>query len=86
MTKQEDINRVKRLLRYLEIEESKAEDIWEDFSHEGFEKPWMETSEEELEEVLEYIDRVQELRLEDVIRLENIFIYFVLWVYKVYKQ
>lgn len=86
MIKQEDINRVKRLLRYLEIEESKAEDIWEDFSHEGFEKPWMETSEEELEEVLEYIDRVQELRLEDVIRLENIFIYFVLWVYKVYKQ
>lgn len=86
MTKQEDINRVKRLLRYLEIEESKAEDIWEDFSHEGFEKPWMETSEEELKEVLEYIDRVQELRLEDVIRLENIFIYFVLWVYKVYKQ
>lgn len=86
MTKQEDINRVKRLLRYLEIEESKAEDIWEDFSHEGFEKPWMETSEEELKEVLEYIDRVQELRLEDVIRLENIFIYFILWVYKVYKQ
>lgn len=86
MTKQEDINRVKRLLRYLEIEESKAEDIWEDFSHEGFEKPWMETSEEELKEVLEYIDRVQELRLEDVIRLENIFIYFVLWVYKVYKK
>lgn len=86
MTKQEDINRVKRLLRYLEIEESKAEDIWEDFSHEGFEKPWMETSEEELKEVLEYIDKVQELKLEDVIRLENIFIYFVLWVYKVYKQ
>lgn len=86
MIKQEDINRVKRLLRYLEIEESKAEDIWEDFSHEGFEKPWMETSEEELKEVLEYIDRVQELRLEDVIRLENIFIYFILWVYKVYKQ
>lgn len=86
MTKQEDINRVKRLLRYLKIEESKAEDIWEDFSHDGFEKPWMETSEEELEEVLEYIDKVQELRLEDVIRLENIFIYFVLWVYKVYKQ
>lgn len=86
MTKQEDIKRVKRLLRYLEIEESKAADIWEDFSHEGFEKPWMETSEEELEEVLEYIDRVQELRLEDVIRLENIFIYFILWVYKVYKQ
>lgn len=86
MTKQEDIKRVKRLLRYLEIEESKAEDIWEDFSHEGFEKPWMETSEEELKEVLEYIDRVQELRLEDVIRLENIFIYFILWVYKVYNQ
>lgn len=86
MTKQEDINRVKRLLRYLEIEESKAEDIWEDFSHEGFEKPWMETSEEELKEVLEYIDKVQELKLEDVIRLENIFIYFILWVYKVYKQ
>ena len=46
----------------------------------------METSEEELEEVLEYIDKVQELRIEDVIRLENIFIYFILWVYKVYKE
>ena len=46
----------------------------------------METSEEELEEVLEYIDKVQELRIEDVIRLQNIFIYFILWVYKVYKE
>ena len=46
----------------------------------------METSEEELKEVLEYIDKVQELRIEDVIRLENIFIYFILWVYKVYKE
>ena len=86
MTRQEDIKRVKRLLIYLGIEENKAEDIWEEFSHEGFEKPWMETSEEELEEVLEYIDKVQELRIEDVIRLQNIFIYFILWVYKVYRE
>lgn len=86
MIKQEDISRVKRILKYLGIAEDRAEDIWEDFSHEGFEKPWMETSEEELEEVFKYIDTVQELKIEDVIRSENIFIYFILWLYKVYKQ
>ena len=34
----------------------------------------------------DFYESIQELRIEDVIRLENIFIYFILWVYKVYKE
>ena len=85
MTKQEDIKRIERLLEYIGIT-SNAEDIWEDFSHEGFEKPWMETSEEELEEFIKYSNKLENITTQEVKRLGNIFIYFVLWVYKVHKE
>lgn len=85
MSRKEDIERIEKLLKELNINESKSEDLWEIFSHDGFSKEWLKTTDEDLQVALEYINKVDTVTINEVVELENPMIYFILWLVKVYK-
>ena len=89
MNKKEDINRISKLLQELNFRnynESKSEELWEIFSHEGFEKSWLETTDEDLQVALEYINKVDTVTINEVVELENPMLYFILWLIRVYEK
>lgn len=85
MSKKEDIKRIKKLLKELNINENKSEDLWEIFSHDGFEKEWLTTTDNDLQVAIEYIEKLESITRKELVELENPMIYFILWLVKVYK-
>ena len=89
MSRKEDINRISKLLQELNFrnyDESKSEELWEIFSHEGFEKSWLKTTDNDLQVAVEYINKVDTVTINEVVELENPMLYFILWLVKVYKE
>ena len=88
MSRKEDIERVEKLLKELNFrnyDESKAEELWEIFSHEGFEKSWLKTTDKDLQVAIKYIDKVGIVTINEVVELGNPMLYFILWLVMVYK-
>lgn len=85
MSRKEDIVRIEKLLKELNINESKSEDLWEIFSHDGFNKEWLTTTNNDLQLAIEYIDKVNIVTRKELVELNNPMIYFILWLVKVYK-
>lgn len=88
MSRKEDIQRIEKLLKELNFrnyDESKTEELWEIFSHEGFEKSWLKTTDNDLQVAIEYIDKVDTVTINEVVELNNPMLYFILWLVKVYK-
>lgn len=89
MNKKKDIERISKLLQELNFrnyDESKSEKLWEIFSHEGFEKSWLETTDKDLQVALEYINKVDTVTINEVVELENPLLYFILWLVRVYEE
>ena len=86
MSRKEDIERIEKLLKELNINESKSEDLWEIFNHDGFNKEWLKTTDKDLQVALEYIDKVDTVTINEVVELENPMLYFILWLVRVYKE
>lgn len=89
MNKKEDIKRISKLLQELNFrtyDESKSEELWEIFSHEGFEKTWLKTTDKDLQVALEYINKVDTVTINEVVQLENPMLYFILWLIRVYEK
>lgn len=85
MSRKEDIERIKKLLKELNINESKSEDLWEIFSHDGFNKEWLKTTNNDLQVAVEYIENLESITRKELVALNNPMIYFILWLVKVYK-
>ena len=89
MSRKEDIERISKLLQELNFRnynESKTEELWEIFSHDGFSKEWLKTTDNDLQVAIEYIDKVDTVTINEVVELENPMLYFILWLVKVYKE
>lgn len=85
MSRKEDIKRIEKLLKELNIDESKSEDLWEIFSHDGFSKEWLKTTDNDLQVAIEYTEKLESITREELVALNNPMIYFILWLVKVYK-
>ena len=92
MNRIEDISRVKEALKELNqiVNDSEAEDIWEEFSHDAFEKSWLSTTEEGL---ALYKEKVKDINLffykltpEKIREYDEPFIYFLLWIIMIYQK
>mgnify|MGYP005973801911 FL=1 len=88
MSRKEDIQRIKEALNELHISKSddKVEELWEIFCHDGFEQEWIPTTDEGLQLFKAYVDDVDTITLKEVVKLQEPFIYFLLWLVKVYKE
>lgn len=85
MSRKEDIERIEKLLKELNINKSKSEDLWEIFSHDGFNKEWLTTTDNDLQVAVEYIEKLESITREELVELNNPMLYFILWLVKVYK-
>lgn len=88
MNRQEDIQRINLALQELNIQMSldKVEELWEIFCHDGFEKEWINTTEEGLNIFKKYVNKVDIVTIQEVVELEEPLLYFLLWIVKVYKE
>lgn len=86
MSRIEDITRIEKLLKELNIDESKSQDLWEIFSHDGFDKEWLKTTDNDLQVAVEYIEKLESITREELVELNNPMLYFILWLVRVYKE
>ena len=85
MSRKEDIERIEKLLKELNIDESKSKDLWEIFSHDGFSKEWLKTTDNDLQAAVEYIEKLESITRKELVKLNNPMLYFILWLVMVYK-
>ena len=52
----------------------------------GFEQEWIPTTDRGLQLFKAYVDDVDAITLKEVVKLQEPFIYFLLWLVKVYKE
>ena len=89
MNKIRDIERIQEILKELNLKkfsDTQVEELWETFSHDGFEKEWLETNDDELEIAKNYINKVYTVTIEEVIQEDNKLLYFILWLLRVYEK
>ena len=92
MNKEEDLVRIKEALKTINknVDTSKAEEIWEDFSYTAFEKSWVSTTDSGLalfkEKAKDFDLFFSALTPSKVREYDEPFIYFLLWIKMVYKE
>lgn len=83
----EEIKRIQEALQLLQIDKTLKQciDIWKLFCYEGFAKEWLPATKQGLQIFKEYINKTNTITIEEVIELDEPFLYFLLWLLKVHR-
>lgn len=83
----EEIKRIQEALQLLQIDKTLKQciDIWNLFCYEGSAKEWLPVTEQGLQIFKEYINKTNTITIEEVIELDEPFLYFLLWLLKVHR-